>query len=215
MDMGSADNVVRSRRVISALREIGAPGGIMDADDDLAAGPVQLILDPGLRRNNPDNPNQTAGTTFVGQFIDHDVTFDAVSPLGVPTDPAATRNARVPVPDLDSVYGGGPVVSPQLYESRDRLKFIVESGGLHEDVPRTADGRAVVADRRNDENLIISGLHVAFMLFHNGLVDLIRDRHRVRDAHDLVEVFSYARNQTRWHYQAMIMTQFLPQLIGQ
>src|SRR5262245_27630049 len=73
--------------VIAALREIGAPGGMMDAGDNLAEGPVQLIVDPALSAGNPDNPNHTAGTTFVGQFIDHDVTFDPVSQLGRPTDP--------------------------------------------------------------------------------------------------------------------------------
>jgi hypothetical protein len=34
--------------------------------------------------NNPNNPTHTAGTTFFGQFLDHDITFDASSPLGVP-----------------------------------------------------------------------------------------------------------------------------------
>jgi hypothetical protein len=203
-----------SQRIVSALREIGAPGGIMDAKDNLAAGPVQLILDAALRRNNPDNPNHTAGTTFVGQFIDHDVTFDVVSRLGVPTDPAATRNARVPVLDLDSVYGGGPAVSPQLYRG-DRLKFIVESGGKYEDVPRASNGRAILGDPRNDENLVISGLHVAFLLFHNCLVDVVRKRRLVSDVNNSAEVFSYTRNQVRWHYHAMVMTQFLPQVIGQ
>ena len=56
----------------------------MDAKDDLAAGPLGLILNPGA---NTDNPNHTAGMTFVGQFIDHDITLDATSPLGVPHHP--------------------------------------------------------------------------------------------------------------------------------
>ncbi len=34
--------------VKAALRALGAPGGIMDAKDNLAAGPVQLIVDPAL-----------------------------------------------------------------------------------------------------------------------------------------------------------------------
>jgi hypothetical protein len=201
--------------VKAALREIGAIGGIMDAGDDLAAGPLALILDPLLRVNNPDNPNHTAGTTFVGQFIDHDVTFDVVSRLAEPTDPTATRNARVPVLDLDSVYGGGPRVSPQLYEPADRAKFIVASGGLFEDVPRTVGGSAIIADPRNDENMVISGLQAAFLTFHNNLVDLVRHRRLVPDPGDVSEVFGYTRYQTRWHYQSMILTQYLPQVIGQ
>jgi hypothetical protein len=202
-----------TENVKAALREVGAPGGIMDANDDLAAGPLPLIVDPALRVGNPDNPNHTAGTTFVGQFIDHDVTFDAVSRLGVQTEPAETRNARAPVLDLDSLYGGGPAVSPQLYQRHDRAKLAIASGGLFEDVPRNDDGSAVIADPRNDENLIICGLHAAFIKFHDIVVDDVRER-RLVDADDTADVFRAARDQTRWHYQAMILTQFLPQIIG-
>jgi hypothetical protein len=200
--------------VKAALREIGRPGGIMDANDDLSAGPVLLITDESLQQVNRNNPTNTAGTTFVGQFLDHDITFDASSPLGVPTPPEATRNTRVASLDLDNVYGGGASVSPQLYQSRDRAKLRIESGGLFEDVPRGPDGRAIIADPRNDENMVISGLQAAFILFHNKMVDLVRER-RLVNPRDTNLVFSTARNHTRWHYQTMILTQFLPQVVGQ
>jgi hypothetical protein len=45
----------------------------------------------------------------LGQFIDHDLTFDPVSQLGVKTDPNALHNFRTPHFDLDSVYGAGPM----------------------------------------------------------------------------------------------------------
>src|SRR5690242_14995050 len=69
-------------RVKSALLALGAPGGLLDARDAVQAGPVALIADPALSANNPNNPSHTAGTTFFGQFIDHDITFDASSRLG-------------------------------------------------------------------------------------------------------------------------------------
>jgi hypothetical protein len=199
--------------VQAALREVGRPGGIMDANDDLAAGPVPLITDESLQQVNRNNPTNTAGTTFVGQFLDHDITFDATSPLGVPTPPEATRNTRVASLDMDTVYGGGPRVSPQLYQRADRAKLRIESGGLFEDVPRDADGTAIIGDPRNDENVIISGLQAAFIVFHNNMVDLVRER-RLANPRDGNAVFEAARNQTRWHYQTMILTQFLPQVVG-
>ena len=70
--------------VRDALMELGRPGGIMDANDDLAAGPVALIMDPNLSLINRNNPTHTAGVTFFGQFIDHDMTFDQRSRLGIP-----------------------------------------------------------------------------------------------------------------------------------
>ena len=97
--------------VRDALRDLGAKGGPLDAKDDLAKGPVLLITDPSLSLNNPNNLTHTAGTTFFGQFVDHDITFDTTSPLGVPTEPEEATNSRTPSLDLDSVYGGGPVAS--------------------------------------------------------------------------------------------------------
>jgi hypothetical protein len=103
--------------VQAALLEAGSQGGIMDADDDLAAGPEELIVDPAVNGNptatnpygtNPDNPTMTAGSTFVGQFTDHDITFDQTSQLGVTTNPLTSPNTRTPALDLDSVFGGGP-----------------------------------------------------------------------------------------------------------
>src|SRR5262245_55478092 len=73
--------------VRNALRALGAPGGIMDAKDPLQEGPIRLITMPELSPNNRDNVTHTAGLTFLGQFLDHDLTFDTTSPLGVPTDP--------------------------------------------------------------------------------------------------------------------------------
>src|SRR5581483_11239600 len=94
-----------------ALLALGAQGGLLDAQDDLSQGPIALITNPALSANNPDNPTHTAGTTFMGQFIDHDITFDTSSKLGVPTDPFQSPNGRTPALDLDSVYGDGPVGS--------------------------------------------------------------------------------------------------------
>ena len=197
----------------AALLEIGKPGGILDANDNLAAGPVALIVDPALNVNNPNNPTHTAGTTFMGQFMDHDMTFDLTSALGEPTEPEDSPNARTPALDLDSVYGGGPKKSPQLYGHQgSKIKFKVEFGGLFEDLPRTSNQTAIIADPRNDENLIIAGLQVAFLLFHNRAVDYVKAR---RPRWDSDEVFEEAQRLTRWHYQWMIVHEFLPLFIGQ
>src|SRR5262245_34062755 len=154
-----------SPQMVAALNDIGKPGGIMDARDNLAAGPTLLITDLSLSANNANAalPNGPAGTTFMGQFIDHDMTFDANSQLGVPTQPNRSPNSRIPALDLDSVYGGGPVAQSVLYDRRDRAKFRVESGGLFEDLPRDSENTAILGDRRNDENVMLAGLQLAFL----------------------------------------------------
>jgi hypothetical protein len=209
-----------SDAVTQALMEIGKPGGIMDARDAMERGPADLILDPALSLNNRNNPSHTAGTTFVGQFMDHDMTFDTTSQLGVPTEPRRSRNAREPAFNLDSVYGEGPIGSLKLYDPEDRIKLRIESGGLFEDLPRGAKGVAVIADPRNDENIVIAGLQAAFIMFHNQAVDFVRrngtdpafPQWRRREA--AADVFEEARRLTTWHYQWMILHEFLPLMIG-
>jgi hypothetical protein len=202
-----------SEQLTQALLDIGKLGGVLDAKDKVAAGPEALILDPALNVDNANNAEHTAGTTFMGQFLDHDMTFDLGSKLGVPLDPEDALNTRTPAFDLDSVYGGGPSRSPELYgRGRDSIKFRVESGGQFEDLPRRSNGTAIIADVRNDENMMIAGLQAAFYLFHNHAVDDVRRRRPRLDSDD---VFSEARRLTTWHYHWMILNELLPLFIGQ
>ena len=71
---------------------------------------------------NP-SPLLTSGFTFVGQFIDHDITFDTTTLSEQQSDPNATTNFRTPRYDLDAIYGRGPSKDPQLYDPDDRDKF--------------------------------------------------------------------------------------------
>ena len=216
-----------SRSLNEALLEAGKLGGVLDAKDRLPArgataaetarnqaqNAIDLILDPALNVNNPNNTTHTAGTTFMGQFMDHDMTFDQTSALGAETDPDDSPNTRSPTLDLDSVYLGGPSRSPQLYGHQgSRIKLKVGSIGPFEDLPRNNAGTAIIGDPRNDENLMLAGLHAAFLLFHNAAVDYVKARNRRADDD---EVFSEARRLTRWHYQWMIVHEFLPLFIGQ
>jgi hypothetical protein len=195
----------------AAIRDMGRPGGLMDARDPLGEGPVRLITNPELSPNNRDNPNpaMTAGVTFLGQFLDHDMTFDTASPLGTPVVPEQSANTRTPLLDLDSVYGGGPTASPNLYQS-DRVKLRIESGGLFEDLPRQSNNQAIIADPRNDENSIIAGIQAAMILAHNRIVDQLRSQGVPAN-----QQFAQARRLLTWHYHWIILNEFLPTVCGQ
>ncbi len=197
----------------AALMDIGRLGGLMDANDPLSAGPVALITDPALSAGNPNAalPAGNAGSTFVGQFVDHDMTFDAASRLGVATAPHTATNFRRPALDLDSVYGRGPVVDPHLYEPRDRALLRLEHGGAFEDLPRSATGGALIADPRNDEHVVLSGLHAAFMLFHNHVVARLRASGESKSE----RLFDAARHIVTAHYHWIVLHEMLPSFVGQ
>jgi len=190
-----------------ALTELSRPGGLLDANDPLEVGPVRLITEPQLSPNNTDNPTITAGNTFVGQFLDHDLTRDGGSRLGRPEPLDRSTNLRTARLDLDSVYGGGPGESTDLYT--DDFRFVVESGGQFEDLPRDGDMQAIIADPRNDENLIVSGIQVAFLLFHNAVMDRVEATGLLGDA-----AFVEAQRIVRWHYQWMVLNEYLPAIVG-
>lgn len=63
---------------------------------------------------------------------------------------------------------------------------------------------AVIGDPRNDENLFVAQLHVAFLRFHNQMVDALRD------AGETSDLFAKAREQVVLHYQWLVMNVYLP-----
>jgi hypothetical protein len=206
--------------VVAELNELGEAMVEQPVDD---AGRVSL--------NSPIPPIYT----YWGQFVDHDLTLatdndtrisitDAALPPVPPDQVAAVlENLRDPALNLDSVYGDGPF-APQVagedavpYDGiKLRLGRLTPVGAgalvppvddMDRDLPRADDRRALVGDGRNDENLVVAQLHVAFLRFHNAAVDWVRanEPERITDA----EVFLRARDLTRWTYQWLVVHDYL------
>jgi hypothetical protein len=190
------------------------------------------------------------------------VTADHIKPLEPKKVAHDLRNLRQPQLNLDSVYGDGPSFDgkplPADAVPYDGIKFHIGSvagtnddgtklGGalvvpdtdtLH-DLPRAGTGAtpsakavALIGDGRNDENLIVAQLHVAFLRFHNAVVDWVRahqphpqphsghshehDEHEHEHDHDHghhdggeEQIFRQAQQLVRWHYQWLVVNDFL------
>ncbi|MGH9947942.1 MAG: peroxidase family protein [Pyrinomonadaceae bacterium] len=184
----------------------------------------QTMLDDSPR--DELNSAIPAGYTYLGQFIDHDVTFEVASgdlatisdpnlaPLSLSDIKSKIRNTRSATLDLDSVYEG---LAP-----RDGDKMLVgENTPLNgaarptlrpagkddnNDLPRrprspdiAIDREALIGDPRNDENTVVSQLHTAFLRAHNAIVDRGND-------------FTAARKLLRQHYQWIVIHDFLPRI---
>lgn len=180
-----------------ALLRYGAAGGPLESRSEFHA------------RLGRDNPRIAAGWPFFGQFIAHDITHDR-SPLQEAEDLGTLQNFRSPRLDLECIYGAGPVGQPYLYDVRDPDRLLIgTSDSPTGDLPRNAQGLALVGDARNDTHVFISQLHLAFLHFHNRVVDRLR-----KDGVPADQVFASASRFVRWHYQWIVLHQFLPLHVG-
>ncbi len=168
-----------------------------------------------------------AGMIFFGQFIDHDVTFDTSSSFQRLDRPEATTNVRTPTLDLDCVYGDGPEGSPFMYWSGrsgpdadfNGVKLLTAAdaatspgtapGFREQDVPRASNGRAIIGDPRNDENRIISQMQLGFLRFHNKVADALHAKGGQGE-----HLFAEARRVSTFHYQWIVVQDFLRRLAG-
>jgi hypothetical protein len=181
---------------------------------------------PGDQAGN--NPNIPAGFTYLGQFVDHDITLDLTSLSEKQKDPLGIENFRTPSLDLDSVYGLGPDGSPQLYARNPAKgnspgpKLLVGTTvqgfgnagnvppGLRNDLPRSPEGVALIGDHRNDENLVVAQTHLAFVKFHNKVVDVLAG-----GANPPADLFFEARRLVTWHYQWLVLHDFVERVTEQ
>ncbi len=201
-----------------------------DREIMIAIGKAMIKDDPGamITEAEPldENAEIPAGYTYLGQFIDHDITFDTSSSLDRAVDPSAVQDFRTPRLDLDSLYGRGPDDQPYLYNEDMTMKLgrPVSPPGVPKrfDLPRaeldksgetTALGcqRAIIGDKRNDENSIVNQLHSLFLRFHNAV---LADMPPELGGGDAMTRFRIAQLRVRWHYQWIVLYDFVRRIVG-
>ena len=217
------------------FRELDAwvPPGASDQEKMQVLGELsRLMQEPeGTADEELDHESMSAAYTYFGQFVDHDITFDPASSLQRKNDPDKLINFRTPRFDLDNLYGGGPSDEPFLFDRRSghEHEFAIGKGRqvpsrvrdediqmsqlratTEDDLPRSEQGIALIGDPRNDENLIVAQMQLAMLTFHNAVLRWVKEREELsgRDAYER------ARALVRWHYQWVVLTDFLPRLVG-
>jgi hypothetical protein len=227
----------------------GLPGKL----DAIAAAMVEAPGDPAAQ-----NSNIPAMFTYIGQFIDHDITAASdsdgslsqiegpITPLPQANVEAGLFNLRDGSLRLDSLYGDtagqGPfakklqrLMRHPVFKDKMRLAFPAPTAGpplpgdnaadllrlgflvqrsdvtqaeldalppdlkanfLNPDGTPNAE-RAIIGDSRNDENLLVAQLHMTFLRFHNMLADAVKS-------------FDKAKRLVRFHYQWLVVNEYLP-----
>jgi LysM repeat protein len=175
--------------------------------------------------NAKDHPTLPAGFTYFGQFLDHDITFDQTD--GLPSGeltPEEILQGRSPSIDLDSLYGRGPQLEAKRIYDADKIHLRVgrtlasgptnvpEGRALPNDLPRGDNGaqphEATIGDPRNDENLAVAQTHLAFLKFHNVVVDRLAQTGLSGSA-----LFDAAQRTVIEHYQSIVLHDYLPRIV--
>ena len=207
--------------VVVALKALGA--AMVDGDPTVFDGSDPLAL----------NSTIPPVYTYWGQFIDHDLTAntdrdESVSILGsdltpLPPDEVVgyLRNLREPALNLDSLYGDGPdaaVTDTSVRYQADGVRFVLgqltpinqvqipPEADQDRDLPRNPAGAALIGDGRNDENLIVAQLHLAFLRFHNAVATWVEQNDPQADAG---ATFARTRQLVERHYQWLVVHDFL------
>jgi hypothetical protein len=204
----------------------------LNATADAVTALGNSMKEPDGAENDPtlDNPDIPSGFTYLGQFIDHDITFDPTSLPERDVDPQAVHNFRTAKLDLDNLYGLGPDDEPYLYvrDGQDQVGESLPPGArplphgtfllgrcgpspsldpkffiaaIPNDLPRAANKFATIGDPRNDENLVVAQLHLAMLKFHN----------KVLTSQSLS--FDDARRIVTWHYQWIVVHDFVKRIV--
>jgi hypothetical protein len=151
-----------------------------------------------------------AGWPVFGQYVAHDLTADR-SPVTHHDDGELLRNVRSARLNLECLYGDGPAGSPYMYSRTDPAKLLLglNDRGEPNDLPRNPEGLALAGDPRQDIHHLISQMQVAMIKAHNRLVDRLRE-----DGLPEADLFDEARRSLTWHYQWVVLNDFLPATIG-
>ncbi|MBL0371420.1 hypothetical protein JJB09_05210 [Rhizobium sp. KVB221] len=164
----------------------------------------------------------TAGYTYFGQFIDHDITRDdtaLLTPVERQTfEPELVKQLRSPSLDLDSLYGKQgdeqKFIGADGFSMRTGNTTAIEDAGdftaarvfAGHDIPRDKNGAGDIGDDRNDENLFVQQTHTLFLRFHNKVAAAIR----AADASLApAGVYSKARDLVTRHYQWLVLNDFV------
>jgi hypothetical protein len=195
-----------------------------ETETNLLALGAKMVAPHDGAKDGPDAEESgiPAAYTYLGQFIDHDLTFDPASSLQQQDDPDGLVDFRTPQFDLDNIYGKGPDDAPYLYNSNNTFilgRPLTGAAGNPNarDLPRSAPTdvnqpedinnarRAIIGDPRNDENVIVSQFQGLMHRFHNKLMSEDTGPPRNR--------FQRVQSEVRFHYQWMVVNDFLPTIV--
>lgn len=169
-----------------------------NTDRDPAALPRFAIGRPQLTLNSRDDVRRQLGNLRRGTLRLDSVYGDGMTIDAQLRDGARMRVGRATGDQENDLPRFGPLIAAGVLTAAD----LPDASGMHSDFGAVDPNKiAFIADGRNDENLVIAQLHLAFLRFHNSVVDRLGDGQGGG--------FGRARQLTQWHYQWLVVEGYL------
>jgi len=165
-----------------------------------------------------------AGYTYLGQLFSHDVNKDKVTKLGQMLHHNDVKNFVSAKADLDTLYGFDEDCNTYLQRnvpeySTDRFKFkfdgcsvtLPDNSTEFCDIPRYRNGHSIyMPDERNDNNVVLNRITVAFQKYHNKVYDEYK-----AEGISALEAFTKAKVETQRVWQSVIVNDLMKHLIAE
>jgi len=184
---GSSIDPVPRDAVTSSI--VNLRKGSLQLDSLYGDGPVETSFTQKVKRamRDPDDPaRMRIGSIQV-------IPFGEVIPV-----PAGGKGDLPRLGDVLADPASG-LTEADIDALDTELKAVFKPGGV------LNAWNAVVGDGRNDENLILAQLHLAFLHFHNAVADGL-----MATIPDVEDRFREARKRTTWMYQWLVVNAYLP-----
>lgn len=188
-----------SKKFYSLTSYIGLLEQVYDEDKliDLAKSMIAVEGDIGENPSSQKSSSLPALFTYLGQFLDHDISGVNIPDFNQKIDVNTLVNTRTAILDLDSLFA-----YPAQYDSNGFLILEHNVNGVL-DVPRSDLGIQIIGDIRNGENQIVLQTHMLFMKFYNRVLSELSSKgHRE-------ENMEKAKMITRYTWQWLLVHSYL------
>ena len=221
---------------IAAASQQAAANFFYKLDDrpgyDIHSELMAYLTEPGngngilYNEGEQPSPDVPAAFTFVGQFLDHDLTCNPMN-LTADEDGVVVQDDASPLIDLDSVYGPREKVSSA---TKDFYSHIFDKDGNFHlrkiadvkhgfDLPRHTDPNnsevqsAYILDPRNDENQLILQIHILIERLHNAIRNDSQFAPQLAGLHKPGEIINRVRREVVATWQSFVLNDYMPAIL--
>lgn len=166
-----------------------------------------VAASPGIYSDETTNPHASdtpAGLTYLGQMITHDIVPD--------TEGSKNPRRADPQLNLSSLYWPASRLSdPDIFDPEGRFILRAVEQALDKDLPRNEVHAALIPEQRNDENTIVSQLHVLWLSVHNKAIELILAKEAAGTTRK--QRYQWAQNFVILLFQNIVVNEFLKSIL--